>query len=100
MTISNNAESFPADLPTAAGDFVPGSSVHLGRAVGKLASEEDDFGDDKLGDRAGVGEGRVEDSGTNTGRVREIDLGGTDAEAADCDEVFGMFENVCSQFGL
>lgn len=57
MTISDNAECFPTDLPAAAGDFVPGSGVHLGGAVCELAGEEDDFSDDKLGDGAGVGEG-------------------------------------------
>lgn len=100
MTISDNAERFTADLPTAAGDFFPDPSVHLGRAVGELASEDDYLSDNKLGDRAGVGEWRVEDSGASAGGVREVDLGSADAEAADCEEVFGMFENVGSQFGF
>lgn len=100
MTISDNAECFTANLPATVGDFVPGSGVHLGGAVGELASEDDDFGNDELGDGARVGEGRVKDGSASAGGVWEIDLGGADAEAADCEEVFGMFENVGSQFGL
>lgn len=96
MTVSDNAERFPTDLPTAAGNFVPGPGVHLGRAVGELAGEKDYFGDDKLGDGARVGEWRVEDGGASSGGVREVNLGGADAEAADCEEVFGMVEDVGS----
>lgn len=96
MTVSDNAERFPADLPTAVGNFVPGPGVHLGGAVGELAGEKDYFGDDKLGNGAGVGEWRVEDGGASSGGVREVYLGGADAEAADCEEIFGMFEDVGS----
>lgn len=98
MTISNNAKRFAADLPTAAGDFFPDPNVHLSRAVGELASEDNYLSDNKFGDRAGVGEWRVEDSGASAGGVHEVDLGSADAEAADCEEVFGMFEDVGSQF--
>lgn len=100
MTISDNAERFTADLPTAVGDFFPDPSVHLGGAVGELASEDNYLSDDKLGDRAGVGEWRVEDSDASAGGVRQVDLGSADAETANCEEVFGMFEDVGSQFGF
>lgn len=100
MTVPDDAKRFPADLPTAAGDFVPGSGMHLGGAVGELAGEEDDFSDDDLGDGAGVGEGGVEDGGASVGGMLEVNLGGADAEAAYCEEVFGVFEYVGSQFCL
>jgi hypothetical protein len=56
---------------------------HLGAAVQELTGEGDDFANDELGDRAGVGEGGVEDRDTVLGGVDKVDLVGADAEAAD-----------------
>jgi hypothetical protein len=61
--------------------------MHLGRSVDKLSREGNDFGDDQLGDRSRVGEGRVEDRDTLFGGMGQVDLVGTDTETPDYDQL-------------
>ena len=56
-------------------------------AIRHLAGERNDLADDQLGDRAGVGEGGVEDADTVLRGVFQVDLVRADAEASYDDEV-------------
>jgi len=74
--------------------------VHLIGSIAELTSEGDDFGNDELGDTAGVGEGGVEDGDTIAGSVIEVDLVGTDTEAADDEQVLGLTEDLLGELRL
>ena len=74
--------------------------MHLVGAVAQLASENNHFTDDQLGNTAGVTEGRVEDGNTLIGSILEIDLVGTDTEATDDDEVLGLLQDASSELSL
>ena len=81
------AESLSPDFPAALRDLVPDAFPHLARAVAQLPRERNDLGDDEFGDGARVGERRVEDGDTGAGGGEQINLVGTDAEAADDEEL-------------
>lgn len=83
MPIAYNTKGFSAYFPAPFGLLVPQPATHLERALEKLSGKRDYFGNDKLGDGAGVGEGRVEYRDTGFGSRDEIDLVCTDAEASD-----------------
>lgn len=74
--------------------------MHLIGSIAELTSEGDDFGNDKLGDTAGVGEGGVEDGDTMAGSEIEVDLVGTDTEAANNEQVLGLAEDLFGELGL
>lgn len=93
-------QSLSTNLPALRADLVPGSTVHLIGSIAELTSEGDDFGNDELGDTAGVGEGRVEDGDTMAGSVIEVDLVGTDTEAADDEQVLGLTEDLLGELRL
>jgi hypothetical protein len=88
------------DLPALVAHFVPGSVVHFVRAVTQLSCKGNNLCDDQLGNTAGVAEGRVEDRNTVVGGILEVDLVGTDAEAADNDQVLGLLQNPLRELGL
>jgi hypothetical protein len=74
--------------------------VHLVGSVAELTGEGDDLSNDKLSDTARVGEGGVEDSDTILGSKLEVDLVGTDTEAADDKEVCGLTEDLFGELCL
>lgn len=74
--------------------------MHLVGAVTELAGEGDNLSDDELGDTARVTEGRIEDGNAMVRGKLEIDLVGADTEAADGDEVAGLFEDAGGEFSL
>lgn len=82
-----HTEGLSPNLPASLGDLVPDAFPHLPRAIAELTAEGDNLGDDELGDRARVGEGRVEDGDSCFGGGEEVDLVGSDAEAADDEEL-------------
>ena len=88
------------DLPALGADFIPGAAVHLVGAVAKLAGQRDDFSDDELGDTARVGKRGVEDGDAMAGSIVEIDLVGTDAEAADDEQVLGFAQHLLGELRL
>lgn len=74
--------------------------MHLVGSVTQLSRQDNNFGDDQLGDRAGVGEGRVEDRNTLLGRELKVNLVGTDTETADGNKVLRLLENASSKLRL
>ena len=74
--------------------------MHFHGAIAQLTSKADDLRDDQLGDTAGVAERRVEDGNTVLSGILEVDLVGTDAEAADHNQVLGLLEDSCGELGL
>ena len=69
-------------------------------SIAKLTGEGNDLADNKLGDTARVGEGGVEDGDTMAGSEIEVDLVGTNAEAANDQQVLGLLEDLLTQLGL
>lgn len=74
--------------------------MQLVGAIAKLTSKADDLANDELSDTARVGKGGVENGDTMAGGVIEINLVGTDAEAADDQQVLGLAEDLLAQSGL
>lgn len=74
--------------------------MELCGAIGELAGEDDDFGDDELSDGAGVGEGGVEDGNAGAGSKGEVDGRSTDAEGANAEEVFSVLEDGGGETGF
>lgn len=74
--------------------------MHLVGAVTELAGEGDNLTDDELGDTARVTERRIEDGNAMIRGKLEIDLVGADTEAADGDQVVGLFEDAGGEFSL
>jgi hypothetical protein len=74
--------------------------VHLVGSVAELTGKGDNLGNDKLSDTARVGEGGVEDGDTILGGKLEVDLVGTDTEAADDEEVCSLTEDLLSELCL
>lgn len=93
-------QGLSANFPALVADLVPGSIVHLAGAVSKLPGQHDDLSDNQLRNGARVAERRVEDGNTVFGGIIEIDLVGSDTEAADHDEVLSLTENPLGELGL
>lgn len=94
MAVTNNSQGLASNLPALGADLVPCTTVHLVGSVAELTGEGDDLSNDKLSDTARVGEGGVEDGDTVFGSKLEVDLVGTDTEAADDEEVCGLTEDL------
>jgi len=100
VPVPNNPKRLATNLPAAGGDFVPYSPVELHAAFRELAGKSDDLADHEFSHRARVGEGRVEDADAVFRGIFEVDLVGADAEAADDDQVLGVFEDVGRELGF
>lgn len=74
--------------------------MHFKRSIAELSCEGDDFGNDQLGNTAGVGKGRVEDGNSTASSVVEVDLVGSDTEASDDNQILGFAQNLFAQLGL
>lgn len=74
--------------------------MQLVGSVAELASEDDNLANDELGHTPRVGEGGVEDRDTMVSSVIEVDLVGTDAEAADHLEVLGLAKDFVGELGF
>ena len=74
--------------------------MHLGRTVAELTSQCNDLGDDQLRNTAGVAEGRVEDGDTVVCGILQVDLIRPNTEAADDDEIAGLFQDARGELGL
>jgi len=61
MTVTHDTEGLSSNLPASLGDLVPNTLPHLPGSIRELPRETDDLGENELGDRPRVGEGRVED---------------------------------------
>lgn len=94
MAVTNNSQGLASNLPALGADLVPCTTVHLVGSVAELTGEGDYLGNDKLSDTARVGEGGVEDGDTVFGSKLEVDLVGTDTEAADDEEVCGLTKDL------
>lgn len=79
---------------------MPVSLVHLQVPVTQLSRKEHDLSNDQLSDRAGVGEGRIEDSDTLLRSILEVDLIRADTEAPNDTELFGSIEDLLGDLGL
>ena len=100
VAVADNTEGLAADLPALGAHLVPGAAVHLAGAVAELAGEGDDLSNHQLSNRAGVGERRVENGNTMLSSIVKINLVGTNAEAADNEQVLSFPENIGSKLGL
>lgn len=100
VTVADNSQSLASNLPALGADLVPGTTVHLVGSVAELTGKGDDLGNDKLSDTARVGEGGVEDGDTILGGKLEVDLVGTNTEAADDEEVCGLTEDLLGELCL
>ena len=87
MPIADDSERLAADLPATLGLLVPRPGLHLERALEVLARQCDDLGNYKLGNRARIGEGRVEDGDASLCSGEQVDLVDTNAETADDEEL-------------
>jgi hypothetical protein len=74
--------------------------VHLIRAVSELSSQNNDFGDDELGDTSRVTKGRVENSNSMLCSKLEIDLVGPDAEASNDKKVLCLTQDLLRELGF
>lgn len=74
--------------------------MHFHGAVAQLTSKANDLGNDQLGDTAGVAERRVEDGNTVFGGILEVNLVGSDAEAADHNQVLSLLEDPRGELSL
>lgn len=100
MAVTNNTQSLASNLPALGADLVPCTTVHLVGSVAELTGEGDDLRDDQLSDTARVGERGVEDGDTILGSKLEVDLVGTDTEAADDEEVCSLTEDLFGELCL
>jgi hypothetical protein len=74
--------------------------VHLVGSIAELTGKGDDLGNDELSDTARVGEGGVEDGDTILGSKLEVNLVGTNTEAANDEEVCGLTQDLLSELCL
>jgi len=88
------------DLVAVSRDLGPDALVHLVVAVAQLSGQQHNLGNDQLSDRARVGEGRVEDGDALLGRDLEVNLVGTNAEAANDAQLLGRIQDLLGQLGL
>jgi hypothetical protein len=63
------------------------------------AQQQDGFGEHQFGHRTGVGVGRVEHCDAALASSIQVDLVGTDAEAADGDQLLGRIEDLFGELG-
>ena len=64
VTVANDPERLPADLPAALGLLVPGSLAHLEAALKVLPRERNNLGYDEFSHGTGIRKGGVEDRDT------------------------------------
>lgn len=100
VSVSDDSKSLATYFPAACGNLVPDALVQLHASVTKLSRQRNDFRDDEFGNRARVGERRVEDGDTCVGGILEVDLVGTNTEATDDNEVLGLPQNASSELSL
>ena len=99
VAVADDAEFLAAGLDAVIGQLLPDPAVALGTLFGNTAQQQQDFTQHQFGDGAGVGEGGVEDgNATHLGGL-EVDLIGTDAEAADGDQLARRVQYLLSQLG-
>ncbi len=78
----------------------PDALVQIARAVAELAGQHHDLREDHLGDRARVGERRVEHRDAVRVRRLEVDLVGADAEAPEREQAARGLERRALHLGL
>ena len=99
MAVADDAELLAARFHRAVGQLFPHPAMALGVLLGDAAQQQQDLAQNQLGDRAGVGEGGVENrNAADLGRF-QLDLIGTDAEAADGDQLAGGVEHLLGDLG-
>lgn len=65
-----------------------------------MSCEDNDLGNDQFCNTSRVGKGRVEDCDAVSGSIFEVDLVGTNAEAAYNNQVLCLTENLFVKLGL
>jgi len=74
--------------------------MHFPATIAQLSGQEDNLGQDQLGDGSRVGEGRVEDGDALLGRDLQIDLVGSDAETTNDAQFLGGVQDFFGELGL
>ena len=87
-------------LPATIANLVPGAPVHLVRAIPKLSSQRDDFGNDQLSNTAGVAEWGIKYCDAMLGCVLRVDLVCAYAETANDYQVLRFPKDSTCEFGF
>lgn len=87
-------------FPATIANLVPGAPVHLVRAIPKLSSERDDFGNNQLSNTAGVAEWGIEYCDAMLCCVLRVDLVCAYAETTDDYQVLRFPKHSTREFGL
>ncbi len=97
--VADDAQLLATDLEGIGRALDPAAPVAGGVLGRDAAQQQDGLGQHQLGDRTGVGIGRVEHSDAALAGGLQVDLVGADAEAADGDQLLGAVEHLFGELG-
>src|SRR6202167_1210663 len=97
IAVADNSERSAAHLMAVGCRFIPAALVSGRGTRENPPKQHDDLADHQFRDAAGVGEWRIEDRNAALTRRIQIDLVGSDAEAANCDQAVGTGESLVGE---
>ena len=99
VAVTDNPQFLAARFKAPHRQLIPYAAMRLGVGFRHAAQQQQQLTDHQLGHRTGIGEWRVKHRNTAFRGGVQIDLVGTDAEAADGNQFFRRGENLFSQVG-
>jgi hypothetical protein len=100
VRLSRHTERFPPNFPALVAYFIPSTVVHLIGAITQLSSQNYNLRNDQFCHTARIAERRVEYSDSVVCGILQVYLVGSNAKAANNDEVACFFQDSRRELGF